>query len=262
MSEALFFRTGDGCRIAYRFDGRADKPVLLLSNSLGTTMGMWDAQVAALSDHFRILRYDSRGHGMSDAPPGAYSMDRLGRDVIELMDALALSRIHFCGLSKGGMVGQWLGVYAPERIAQLILCNTSSYMGPPLSWDTRIETVRTEGMTAVAQAVVTRWFTAAFQAAVPTEVERIKAMLLQTNQQGYAGCCAAIRDMDMRKLAPLIALPVLIIAGDDDPATPLEHSKQLASAIAGAQLKILQAAHLSNVEQPEAFTQALLAFAA
>lgn len=262
MSRTSFFETGDGCRIAYRFDGRSDMPVLLLSNSLGTTMAMWDAQVAALADRFHILRYDSRGHGMSDAPSGSYSLDRLGRDVIELLDALQLPRVRFCGLSKGGMVGQWLGVRAPERIEKLVLCNTSSFMGPPSSWDARINTVKAEGMTAIAQAVVTRWFTSDFQTLQPQEVGRVEAMLLATHPQGYAGCCAAIRDMDMRRFAPLISLPVLVIAGDDDPATPLEHSEQLVSAISGAQLKTLRAAHLSNVEQPEAFAQALLTFAA
>jgi 3-oxoadipate enol-lactonase len=225
-------------------------------------MAMWNAQVAVLAGHFHILRYDSRGHGRSDAPPGSYSLDRLGRDVIELIDALQLPRVRFCGLSKGGMVGQWLGVHAPERIERLILCNTSSYMGPPSSWDARIDVVRSQGMVAIAQAVATRWFTAAFQSMAPSQVERIKNMLLETNPQGYTGCCAAIRDMDMRRLASLISLPALIVAGSDDPATPLEHSMRLASAIAGADLKILHAAHLSNVEQAEAFTQALLEFAA
>lgn len=259
MSEGRIV-TGDGCAIAYRLDGPEGAPVLLMSNSLGTAMAMWDAQMPAFTERFRVVRYDSRGHGRSDAPEGGYSIDRLGRDVVELVDALGIDRFHFCGLSKGGMVGQWLGWRAPERLDRLILANTSPYMGPPSGWDDRIRAVRTSGMTAVTEAVLERWFTPGFRARASAELDAVRQLLLDTKPHGYAGCCAAIRDMDQRRLLPLIAAPTLVIAGDADPATPIEHSHLLASRIAGAELRVLSAAHLSNVEQPEVFTEAVLAF--
>jgi 3-oxoadipate enol-lactonase len=252
--------TGDGCSLAYRIEGPEAAPVLLLSNSLGTAMAMWDAQIPRFIEQFRVVRYDSRGHGLSDAPAGDYSMDRLGRDVIELADALGIDRFHFCGLSKGGMVGQWLGWRARERLGRLILANTSPYMGPPSGWDDRIRAVRASGMAAMTDAVLERWFTPGFRAHQSAELEAVRALLLHTNPQGYAGCSAAIRDMDQRRLLPLIEVPTLVIAGDDDPATPIEHAQLLASGIRGAELHVLSAAHLSNVEQPEAFADAVIGF--
>jgi 3-oxoadipate enol-lactonase len=253
----LFITTGDECRIAYRFDGPQDAPVLLLSNSLGTDMAMWEPQMAAWTRAFRVLRYDQRGHGASDAPAGGYSIDRLGRDVIELLDALTIETVDFCGLSLGGMIGQWLGIREPRRLRRLVLANTSSFMGPPSAWDARIDLVRQEGMAPLAQASVERWFTAAFAAAQPQAIIPIATMLQSTDSQGYAGCCAAIRDMDMRRTATLIAAPTLVIGGSDDPATPPPHSEALAKAIVGATLIMLPAAHLANVECPEAFGAAV-----
>ncbi len=251
---------GDGCRLAYRFDGPEDAPVLILSNSLGTRMAMWDAQVPAFSERFRVLRYDSRGHGASDAPAGAYGLDRLGRDVVELLDALAIDRVAFCGLSLGGMVGQWLGVRAPDRLERLVLANTSSFMGPPSAWDARIAAVLSQGMAPLAAASVARWFTPDFAARHPAAVAGIEAGLLETSPQGYAGCCAAIRDMDLRRLAALIPTPALVMSGAADPATPPEHGKALVEALPNARLALLNAAHLSNVEQPAAFAAAALSF--
>ena len=260
--EKPFITTGDGCRIAYRFDGPEGAPVLLLSNSLGTDMDMWAPQLATWTQAFRVLRYDHRGHGASDAPAGGYSIDRLGRDVIELLDALALERVDFCGLSLGGMTGQWLGIRAPRRIRRLILANTSSFMGPPSDWDARIALVREQGMAPLAQASVERWFTAAFAATGQAAIAPIAAMLQATNAQGYAGCCAAIRDMDMRGTVALVETPTLIIGGTQDPATPPPHGEALAKAIAGARLLMLEAAHLANVEQADAFGRAVPDFLA
>lgn len=260
MTATDFILTGDGCRIAYRWDGPSHLPVLLLSNSLGTSLHMWDAQLPAWTRHFRVLRYDARGHGRSAVPAGAYSMDRLGRDVIELLDALKIDKVHFCGLSMGGMVGQWLGMRASTRVDRLALCNTSAFMGPPSNWDTRIAAVRTQGIASIAEAVVSRWFTAAYQETAPDEVARIKDMLLATDPHGYAGCCAAIRDMDMRRTGALIANRTLVVAGDCDDATPLSDGEALANAVPGARLATLHAAHLSNVEQRELFTQTVLHF--
>lgn len=257
-----FVTLGDGCRLVYRFDGPEGAPVLLLSNSLGTRLDMWAPQMAALARRFRVLRYDSRGHGASDVPPGAYSMDRLGRDAVELLDALDLQKVDFCGLSQGGMVGQWLGVRAPQRLGKLVLANTAAYMGPPSGWQGRIAAVGQGGIAAVVEGVIARWFTPGFVTGSPEKVAPVRDMLLGTDPAGYVGCCAAIRDMDQRVTAPLVRAPTLVIAGAEDPATPPELGRWLASTIPGARCVELAAAHLSNVEQAEAFTGALLDFLA
>jgi 3-oxoadipate enol-lactonase len=255
-----FITTSDGCRIAYQFDGPEGAPTLLLSNSLGTAMEMWAPQIPTLIEHFRVLRYDSRGHGRSGVPEGAYSMDRLGRDVIELLDALEIPNVSFCGLSKGGMIGQWLGIRVPHRLERLILANTSPFMGPPSDWDTRIAQLREGGMAAIVDAVLGRWFTAGFHSTRTKIIDALRAQFEATDLLGYSGCCAAIRDMDMRPLLPLITTPTLVIGGSEDPATPPSHSKLLADLIPGAALCMLAAAHLSNIEQPSAFGRLLLSY--
>lgn len=250
--------TGDHCRIAWRADGPEAAPSLILANSLGTAMAMWDRQIGPLAERFRVIRYDMRGHGRSDAPAGAYSIDRLGRDVLELADALDIRSFSFCGLSLGGMIAQWLGWRAPERLERLVIANSSPFMGPPSAWDARIDTVRAQGMEAMAEPVVERWFTPGFRAD-PANTAAILDMLLATPAEGYAGCSAAIRDMDMRPVLGLIAAPTLVIGGTDDPATPPEHTRLLAEGIPGARCVMLEAAHLSNLEQPAAFNAALIA---
>ena len=259
--ERALATVGDGCRLAYRLDGPPDAPVLVLSNSLGTAIEMWAPQLPALASRFRVLRYDVRGHGASDAPPGGYSLDRLGRDVLELLDGLGVERVHFCGLSLGGMLGQWLAVRAPERIDRLVLANTTAYMGPPAGWQERIDTVLRDGMDAIAEATMARWFTPEFRARAPGAVAEVRGRLVATSVTGYAGCCAAIRDMDLRPTAPLIARPALLVAGTADPSTPPERSDEIARAMrADARVVLLEAAHLSNVEQPDAFSRAVLDF--
>lgn len=257
--------TADGCRLNWRWDGpqgdtREDAPVLMLSNSLGTNLEMWAPQMDALTRHFRVLRYDARGHGASDAPPGPYDMATLARDALALMDALGLERVRFAGLSMGGMVGQWLGANAPERFSRLVLCNTAAHMGPPEAWDARIAIVREKGMDALVDPVVERWFTEGFRDAHPERVAPIIAMLRATDPEGYAASCAAVRDMDQRDLLPSIRVPTLVIGGSRDPATPIAKSHELVAGISGARLVELDAAHLSNVEQPERFTEALIDF--
>ncbi len=252
--------TGDGCRLHYRFDGPEGAPLLLLSNSLGTTMAMWEPQMADFSRSYHVLRYDIRGHGASDAPVGAYSIDRLGRDVVELLDALEIPAAHFCGLSLGGMVGQWLGYREPARVKRLILANTSAYMGPPANWDSRIQLVLRDGMASLAEASVARWFTPEFPHINAGAIAPIIEGLRATNPAGYAGCCAAIRDMDMRRAGTLNEMPTLVIGGLRDPATPKGDSEALAAAIPGARIAFLDAAHLSNVEQPDAFGRLVAEF--
>jgi 3-oxoadipate enol-lactonase len=246
---------GDGCHIHHQFDGPVGAPVVMLSHSLGANMAMWDPQMEALTSRYRVLRYDLRGHGGSDVLGGAYSLDRLGRDVIELLDSLSIERVHFCGLSLGGMIGQWLGVRAAERLHSLTLANTSAYMGPPSGWDERIVAVRASGMVTMRDAVLARWFTAGF-----TGTAAVGAMIESTDPQGYAGCCAAIRDMDLRRMGGLIRTPTLIIGGLRDPATPPDHAMALHAEIKGSQLVLLDGAHLSNIECAPPFNTALLDF--
>jgi 3-oxoadipate enol-lactonase len=261
MSDLSFFVTGDGCRTAYRLEGPEEKPVLVLSNSIGTTLEMWDGQIAELSRHFRILRYDMRGHGATGVPPGFYSMDRLGRDVIELLDALHIERVHFCGLSLGGMVGQWLGIHTPERIDRLILCNTSAFLGPASEFDGRITSVLTAtDMSETAEAFLRNWFPAEMLKTRNDIVAPFRAMLLGTSPRGLAGCYAAVRDMDMRRTIALIPSPTLVIGGQYDTVTLPGHSEQIAATISGAELLLLPAVHLSNIEYPAEFLKAVLDF--
>jgi len=261
MKDLSIFTTGDGLRVAYRFDGPADKPTLVLSNSIGVTLSMWDPQIPILSKHFRVLRYDTRGHGASDVPVGAYSIARLGRDVIEMLDALKISRAHFCGLSLGGMVGQWLGIHAPDRIDRLILCNTSSFLGPTEQWDRLIASVlQAENMSETAEMFLSNWFPPHMLEAESATIETFRAMLLATHPQGLAGCWSAVRDMDMRRTVALIRCPTLVIAGQYDTVTLPSHSELIAATVPGAKLVILPSVHLSNIEYPAAFLDTALEF--
>lgn len=261
MSELNFATVGDGTRIAYRFDGDAAKPVLVLSNSIGTTLHMWDGQVGELSRHFRVLRYDFRGHGGSSAPAGAYSLDRLGRDVIELLDALGLGRVNFLGLSLGGFVGQWLGIHAPERIDRLILSNTSSHLSPASYFDERIAVVQqAPDMSETAEMFLNNWFPAQMVTANEPVIKDFRAMLLTIDRHGLAGLFAAVRDADLRRTVALINRPTLVIAGEHDTVTAASHSELIAAAVPGAKLVVLPAVHLSNVEYPAEFIKAVLDF--
>lgn len=249
-------------RLHYRFDGPASAPVVMLSNSLGTDLSMWDSQMPALTARYRVLRYDTRGHGQSTVTPGPYTIEGLANDTLTLLDALAIERVHFCGLSMGGMIGQWLGAHAPERVDNLILCNTTARIGAPEAYDTRIDNVRKGGMASVVDAVLTRWYTPTFTGACPEAVAKTRALLLATPPDGYVACCAAIRDMDQRVSAHAIAAATLVIAGTHDVATPPTDGRSLADSISGAQYVELPAAHLSNIEAAEAFNAALLKFLA
>lgn len=262
MNQRSFFTTGDGHKIAYRLDGEAGKPVLMLSNSIATSLEMWDAQIESLTRHFRVLRYDFRGHGQSDAPAGAYSLDRLGRDVIELLDGLEIGKVHFAGLSLGGMVGQWLGIHAAGRIDRLVLSNTSAYLGPAGYFDELIRNVLSdEGIAPFADMFIGNWFPAAMREDKGNAVIRdFRAMVLATSPVGLAGCFAAVRDMDLRRTVTLVAAPTLVIAGQYDTVTLASHGEQIAAAIPGARLVTLPAVHISNVEFPQEFLAAVYAF--
>jgi 3-oxoadipate enol-lactonase len=246
----------------YELAGPETAPVLVFSNSLGTNLGMWDAQTPEMAKKFRVLRYDKRGHGQSSVPPGPYSIAMLGRDVVALLDFLHLDKVDFCGLSIGGQTGMWLGVNAPERLNKLIVSNTAAKLGTAETWKQRIDTVRSAGMRAVALAVIERWFTAAFRAREPAEVARIQAMLETTNVEGYVGCCAAVRDFDYREKLCGIRVPTLVISGTHDPAALAADGRWAAEQVPGAKFVELDASHLSNIEACERFTSEISKFLA
>lgn len=250
----------DGCPIHVEVAGDEHAPVLMLSNSLGTNLHMWDAQADAFSKKFRLVRYDSRGHGQSGVPPGPYSIERLGRDALAVMDGLGVSKVNWCGLSKGGMVGMWLGANAPERIDSLILSNTACHMPATDLWNERIATARRDGMAPLAEATVERWFTKGFRDGEPDKVAPIRDMLLSTRPEGYAACCEAIRDMDQRESIKRITASTLVICGRYDPATNVEAAEAIRSRIPGAALTILEAAHIANIEQPDDYAETVLGF--
>ncbi|MCO5129490.1 MAG: 3-oxoadipate enol-lactonase [Xanthobacteraceae bacterium] len=250
----------DGCPLNVAVDGRDEAPALMLSNSLGCTMAMWQPQLDALAKQFQVIRYDRRGHGRSGVPAGPYSMARFGHDVLAILDALNIRKAHWCGLSMGGMVGQWLGANAPDRFDRMILCNTSCYYPDPTNWDNRIKAVTEGGIAAVADAVIGGWLTADFRAREPEATARMKAMLIASPQAGYLACCEALRTLDQRDLLPRIPRPTLVIAGRHDPATPVAAGEYIRDHIPGAAMTILDAAHISNVEQPQAFTEAVTGF--
>jgi 3-oxoadipate enol-lactonase len=247
-------------RIHYVLEGRSGAPVLVFSNSLGTNYSMWDRQAPELRKKLRVLRYDTRGHGQSSVTPGPYSIEQLGKDVLALLDALDLDRVHFCGLSMGGMIGMWLGADAPERLNKLVLCNTGAKIGTAEAWNARIEAVRKNGMKSVAAAVVERWFSPAFREKAPATVSNTLKMLEEVNPEGYAACCAAVRDFDFREQLRKIRIPALVIAGAHDPATPPADGRFLADQIPGARYAELDAAHLSNIEDQDRFNKEITAF--
>src|SRR5262245_31360134 len=246
----------------YRLTGRDDAPVLMLAHSLGQDHGMWDPQITDLSEHFRVLRYDLRGHGASGVPAGDYRIDQLAADALALADALGLDRFLFCGLSLGGLIGQWLAANAPHRVTAAILANTSA-TADAARMQARREAVLSGGMTSIADMVMTRFFSPRLLAGGSTIVASARRTLLSTNPVGYAGCCAAIRDMDLTPMLGTIRLPILIVDGELDNSLPWRgFGEVLAREIAGARVVHLDAAHLSNIERPRAFTSAVLRFLA
>ena len=254
-----FVETG-GAQIRYTIEGPDDAAVLAFSNSLGTNYSMWDSQAQELRKKFRVLRYDTRGHGESPATPGPYTIELLGNDFLGLLDNLKLGRVHFCGLSMGGMIGMWLGIHAPDRLNKLVLCNTGAKIGTQEIWKSRIETVQKGGMKSIAAGVMERWFTPAFRAKDPAAVARIQKILESINPNGYASCCAAVRDYDCREELEKIGAQSLVIAGAHDPATPPTDGRFIAEHIPGAKYAELDAAHLSNIEDRDRFTKEVEAF--
>ncbi|OOG55472.1 3-oxoadipate enol-lactonase [Rhodanobacter sp. C03] len=257
MEPAPSFVTVNGVRLHYRIDGRADAPWLLFCNSLGTDLTMWDRQIAVLGERFHILRYDRRGHGCSAIPAGPYSIEMLGRDVLGLLDALGIERTHFCGLSIGGLVGQWLALHVPQRLDRLALCSTAAKIGSAEGWRARIDQVREHGMASIAEGTVSRWFTPAFAAAEPTVVTDILGRLQRTSVEGYAGCCAALIDADFRGELDRIGVPTMALAGHDDPVTTPADLRWIAAGVVMGSYAEVDGRHICNLESAAAFNSTL-----
>lgn len=244
-------------------DGDPAAPALVLSNSLGTTLEMWTPQVDALARHWRVIRYDTRGHGGSPVTPGPYSFDALGADVLAVLDALDVQQAAFCGLSMGGHTGLWLGVHAAERLSALVVCNSAAKIGTAQAWQERAAAVRSggaNGMQALADSAPGRWFTEAFVQAQPVVVQQVQAGLARIDPEGYAACCEALASSDLRGELARITTPTLLLAGAADPVTTVADAEAMQAAIASSQLAVVQASHLSNVEAPQAFTTQLMHF--
>lgn len=240
---------------------RPGAPALLMLNSLGTSLEMWDDQAAQLSERFELIRYDVRGHGQSSSGARTeLTIEQLARDALAVLDSCGVARAHLCGLSIGGMTSMHIARQWPDRVLKVVLSNTSPHMPPRENWETRIGIVTSQGMAPIVDAVLNRWFTPGFRAAEPARVDRIRQMLLTTDPKGYAACCAAIRDMDQREAIKSITATTLVIGGTQDPSIPLAVAESLASSIPGAKLAALDAGHLSNVERAPEFTKTLLEF--
>ena len=247
-------------RMHYQFDGPSDAPPLVLSNSLGTTIALWEPQMSVFAKNFRVLRYDSRGHGDTAVTPREYSIERLANDVIQLLDALRLHRVYFCGLSIGGMTGMWLGANAPKRLNKLVVCNTGAKLGNAESWNARIQAVRSGGTQSVAGSVIARWFTPEFREKEPEKVAKARQMIERTNAVGYMSSCAAVRDFDFRQKLGAIQVPTLIVSGAHDPVATPADGHALSAGISGAQYTELNAAHISNIEDADRFNSEVSTF--
>jgi 3-oxoadipate enol-lactonase len=245
--------------VHHQVEGPPGAPSVVLSNSLGATLAMWDRQVPALAQQYRVVRYDMRGHGGSPVPDGPSRIEDIGGDLLELLDRLAIERAALVGVSVGGMVSQWTAAHAPERVASLVPCFTAAQLGPPETWQERARTARSEGTGALADTVVTRWFTSGFAEREPELVRGMRDMIAATSNEGYASICHVIETIDLRGELARITAPTLVVAGAADPATPPEHGRLIADLIPGARLEVLDgAAHLGNIEQAEEYNRLLL----
>ena len=251
------FVESNGVRLRYRLEGKPGAPVILFSNSLGTDLSLWDPQVSALRNEYGILRYDTRGHGLSSVAAGTFTQEDLGRDVLAVLDAAEVPRAYFCGISMGGQTGIWLGANAPERFERLMLCNTAAHIATPEAWNARIAAVRAGGMGAIVSATIERWFTKRFIERAPKTIASMRQMVLNTPPAGYISCCEAIRDADLIMQAPQMGVPVMVISGAYDPGTTPAQGRVLSCMIPDSRYVELDAAHITNIEVPDEFTSAL-----
>ena len=255
--------TANGISIHYTLEGAESAPVVTLSHSLATDLTMWEPQMETLLKSCRVLRYDTRGHGKTETPQGPYSLEMLAEDALGLLQALGIKRTMFMGISMGGMIGQVLGLMAPAVLSGLILCDTSSRIPEEAKpvWDERIETVQKKGMESQVESTIERWFTPRFREKRPEAVNKVEAMIRATSPRGYIGCVHAIRGLNLKEKLSNIGLPTLILVGEDDPGTPVSASEEIQGRIKDSELVVLKsAAHLSNIEQSEAFNKAVLNF--
>ncbi|MCW2411789.1 MULTISPECIES: 3-oxoadipate enol-lactonase [unclassified Sphingobium] len=241
-----------------RVEGPRGAPAILFAHSIGCDLTLWDRQAAALNDRYRIIRYDVRGHGASDAPEGPYTVEQLAGDALAILDALEVERAHLCGLSLGGTMGQWLALNRPDRLASLTLCDTAARLGTIEGWQQRIETALSRGMAALVDMSLLRFFSDAFRDQDPATIAQFREIFLATPAQGFAGCCAVLRDCDFTDHLSAITVPTLVMTGRNDVPTPPTDSELLASRIPGAELILLDAGHISAREDPQSFTRALL----
>ncbi len=238
--------------------GSQDNPALIFSNSLGTTYQMWQPQIDALQNDYFIITYDTRGHGQSSAPSGTYSLADLGGDVIAILDQLNIKKALFCGISMGGLTGQWLAIHHPKRFYHMMLCNTAAKIGQKDAWQSRADLVRKDGLAPIAETASERWFTPNFIATHPDIVQKLSNTLAKGSAEGYANCCEALAGADLREQLNQITIPVTVVAGSADPVTTVEDGKFMTDSIAHSTLALIDASHISNIEQPEAFNQFIL----
>lgn len=250
----------DGCAINVQVDGRKDAPALMLSNSMGCSLEMWQPQMATFAERFRVIRYDRRGHGQSAPSDAGYSVERFGKDAVAILDHLGVDKAHWCGISLGGIVGQWMAAMAPKRIDRLVLSNTTSYVADPTNWLNRIKVVQESGLASIADAVLAGWLTEGYRGSHPEVVASLRQMLVSTDPTAYAGCCATLSKLDQRALLSRIVCQTLIIAGEHDKSTPIPAAELLKSKIPHARMETIEAAHISNVEAADKFTQLVLSF--
>lgn len=251
-----------GVRIHYVLSGAEGGELLILSNSLGSNLSMWDKVRGHLEADYRVLRYDTRGQGESSAPPGAYTLDQLGNDVLILLDQIGVEQAIFCGLSLGGLTGMWLGLHAPQRLKGLVLANTAARIGSPAMWEDRIALVRQSGMKGLAAASLERWFKNSYRESHPAEMKQIRRMIESIDPEGYCRCCAVLRDADLKNSIGSIQTPTLVIAGAHDPATPPTDGRAIATKVPGAEYIELDASHLSAWERSGEFADAVVEFLA
>jgi len=264
MTDSVSLSTRNG-PFRVSLSGPEEGPVLILSNSLGTTLEMWEEQAAAFSSTYRVVRYDTRGHGGSPVTPGPYTFDGLGDDVLAIMDGLGIHRAAFCGISMGGHTALWLALHAPERFTGVAVCNSAAKIGAASAWEERAAAVRKDGvsaMKALAESSPQRWFTDAFVQAEPQKVAQAQSWIAGIHPEGYAACCEALAQSDLRAELGRISIPVLLLAGESDPVTTVADAESMQKAIAGSKIATVPASHLSNLEAPQAFDQALAAFLA
>jgi len=247
-------------RLHYELAGAEDAPVVVFSNSLGADLSMWNAQMAAFSRRYRVLRYDTRGHGESSLPTGFHNLPALAGDVLDLLDYLTIPVASFCGLSLGGMTGVWLGSHAPQRIRKVIACSSAAQIGTQETWNTRIDLVRREGMAALVPGILERWFTPPFHANSPAVVAAMRQVLENVSVDGYVAGCSAVRDADLREELSTVNVPTLVISGTSDPVTPPADGRFLAAQIPRARYAEFPGAHLFNLESATSFSAEVLGF--